>query len=47
MDTGFKKQCMEVFFTKIHKNSMPPQPDSGPFLSDTLSIDLIYAVSVS
>jgi hypothetical protein len=46
MDTGLEK-IYGVVFHKIHKNGMPPQPDSGPFLSDTLSIDLKYAVSVS
>jgi hypothetical protein len=47
MDTGLEETIYEGVFAKIHRNVMPRQPDSGPFLSDTMSNDLKYAINVS
>jgi hypothetical protein len=37
---------MDVFFAKLQRTVMPRQPNSGPFLSDTPSNDLIYVSGV-
>jgi hypothetical protein len=41
-----KKQYIEEFLVKLQQNVMPRQPNSGPFLLDTLSNDLKYAISI-